>query len=161
MAAPLMSNASTAAAGTRKERPPVLGSCWPSGIVSRITSFLGEELSPVVADFVVLAPVVSLVSPPVVSSVLVPVVPSVVVPVGAPVVPVVVLVVSAVPVVLVPVVPVLPGIVAAVVPVVPVVHAPVVWPHAPGVSPWPSWVACADTSTNIVSVPLWQRVTFC
>src|SRR5215210_1211060 len=104
-----MSNASNATARTRKERPPVLGSCWLSGIVSRITSFLGEVLSPpVVADPEVLAPVVSPVVAPVVSLVLVPVVPSVVLPVGAPAVPVVVLVVSAVPGVLVPVVSVVP-----------------------------------------------------
>src|SRR5215204_2686649 len=167
MAAPLMNNASTAAAGTRKERPPVLGSCWPSGIVSRITSSLREVLSPEVADPAVLAPEVSPVLAPVVSPVLV--VPVVVVPVVSvvpvvlvvPVVPVVVVVVSVVPVVLVPVVSVVPGIVAAVVPVVPVVHASVVDSHAPRESPWPRWVACADTSTKTVSVPLWQRVTFC
>src|SRR5829696_7309527 len=138
-----MSNVSRAVAGTRKERPPVLGST-PSGIVSRITPSLAEVVSPVLA----------------------PVVPSVVVPVDAPVVPavvpVVVVVVSVVPVVLVVlVVPVVPGIVAAVVPVVPVVHASVVCSHAPRESPWPRWVASADTSTKIVSVPLWQRVTFC
>ncbi len=155
MAVPLMSNANTAAAGTRKERPPVLGSCWPSGIVSRITSFLGEVLSLVVADPEVLAPVVSPVLAPVVSPVVVPVdVPVVVVLVVSAVPAVLEPVVSVVPVVLVPVVSVVSGIVAAVVPVVPVVHAP-------RVSPWPTWVACADTSTKIVSVPLWQRVTFC
>jgi hypothetical protein len=88
-----MSNATTAIAGTRKERPPVLGSCWPSGIVSRITSFLAGVLSPVVADLEVLAPVVSPVLAPVASPVVVPVVPSVVVPV------VLVPVVSVVPVV--------------------------------------------------------------
>ena len=37
--APLMSNASTATAGTRTERPPVLGSTLLSGIVSRITPY--------------------------------------------------------------------------------------------------------------------------
>jgi hypothetical protein len=37
MTAPLISNASTAAAGTRKERPPALGSTRSLGIVSRIT----------------------------------------------------------------------------------------------------------------------------
>ena len=145
----------------------MLGSCWPSGIVSRITSSLREVLSPEVADPVVLAPEVSPVLAPVVSPVLV--VPVVVVPVVSvvpvvlvvPVVPVVVVVVSVVPVVLVLVVPVVPGIVAAVVPVVPVVHASVVDSHAPRESPWPRWVASADTSTKIVSVPLWQRVTFC
>ena len=137
----------------------MLGSCWPSGIMSRITPFLGKVLLPEVSDPAVLAPVVS--------PLLAPVVRSVVVPVDAPVVPVVVVVLSAVPVVLlvlvvlVPVVSVVPGIVAAVVPVVPVVHASVVDSHAPRESPWPRWVACADTSTKTVSVPLWQRVTFC
>src|SRR5215216_3141946 len=170
-----MSNVSRAAAGTRKESPPVLGST-PSGIVSRITPSLAEVVSPEVSDPAVLAPVVSPLLAPVVSPELAPVVRSVVVPVDAPVVPVVVVVLSAVPVVLlvlvvlvelvvpvvlVPVVSVVPGIVAAVVPVVPVVHASVVDSHAPRESPWPRWVACADTSTKTVSVPLWQRVTFC
>src|SRR5215211_856587 len=103
MAAPLMSNASRAAAGTSPVGPPVLGSCWPWGIVSRMTPSLREVLSPPV----VAAPVVVLASP-----VLAPVVSSlVVVPVRAPVVPVVV---PVVPVVLVPVVvPVVPVIVPA------------------------------------------------
>src|SRR5918994_7897475 len=86
MAEPLIINASTAPTGMSMESPPVLGSCWlSSGIVSRITLSLGEVLSPVVADPVVLAPVVS--------PVLAPVVSSVAVPVDSPVVPVVVLVV--------------------------------------------------------------------
>src|SRR5215212_7730245 len=106
-----MSNATTAIAGTRKERPPVLGSCWPSGIVSRITSFLAGVLSPVVADPEVLAPEVD----------------SVVVPV---VVPVVALTVLAVLVVVF----VVPVVISAMVPVVPVVPvgdpegAPWHWP---------------------------------
>ena len=81
-----MSNASTAATGMRKERPPVLGSTLLSwGMVSRITpSLVGVLSSPLVV-----APVVVLAAP---------VVSAVVVPVGAPVVAVV----SAVPVVLVP-----------------------------------------------------------
>src|SRR5215207_5932538 len=106
-----MNNASTATAGTRKEKPPVLGSSWPTGIVSRITLSLFEVLSLVVTDPVVLAPVVS------------PVVAPVVVPVDAPVVfPVVAPVVSAVvaPVVSPVVVPVV-SVVLVVVPVVPVV----------------------------------------
>jgi hypothetical protein len=86
MAEPLIINGSTALIGMSMERPPVLGSCWPSGIVSRMTLSLGKVLSdevvlPVVADPVVLAPVVS--------PVLAPVVSPVVVPVDAPVVPVV------------------------------------------------------------------------
>jgi hypothetical protein len=86
-----MNNATKARAGTRMERPPVLGSSWPWGIVSRITLSLFEVLSdevvlPVVADPVVLAPVVS----PVVASVVVPVDAPVVSPVVAPVVPAVV-----------------------------------------------------------------------
>jgi hypothetical protein len=98
MAAPLMSNASRAATGTSTERPPVLGSSLPSGIVSRITSFLDEVPSPLVCDPVVLAPLVA----PVVSPVVVPLDASVV-PVVVPIVPVV-LVPVVVPVVLVPVV---------------------------------------------------------
>ena len=105
MAALLTSNASTAAAGTSPEGPPVFGSCCPSGIVSRITSFLREVLSPVVADPAVLAPVVSAVLAPVVS-------------------PLVVLVAA-------PVVSVVPVVVPVVDPVVPVVLVPVVCcPHA-------------------------------
>jgi hypothetical protein len=105
MAAPLMSNASRATAGTSPEGPPVLGSSWPPGIVSRITPSLrevlsGEVVSSLVADPVVPAPVVS----------------PVVLPVDALVVPVVVLVV---PVVLVPVV--VPVVLVRVTPVVPVV----------------------------------------
>ena len=94
----------------------MLGSCWPSGIVSRITSLLAGVLSPVVADPGVLAPLVSPVLAPEVAPVVARVASPVVVPVDAPAVPVVVLVVSAVLVVLVP--------------VVPVVHASVVCPHA-------------------------------
>src|ERR671910_54697 len=95
MAEPLISNASIAPTGMSMESPPVLGSCWPSGIVSRITLSLGEVLSPVVADPAVLAPVVSavvvLVVVPVVSVVRVVVLVVVpVVPVGPVVVPVVV-----------------------------------------------------------------------
>jgi hypothetical protein len=86
MTAPLMSNASTAAAGMSPGKPPVLGSSLLSGIVSRITSFLDEVPSPLVCDPVVLAPLVA------------PVVSPVVVPLDASVVPVVV------PIVLVPVV---------------------------------------------------------
>jgi hypothetical protein len=125
MAVPLMSNASIAAAGTRKERPPVLGSCWPSGIVSRITSLLAGVLSPVVADPEVLAPLVSPVLAPEVAPVVARVASPVVVPVDAPAVPVVVLVVSAVLVVLVPVVPVVLVSVVSVVPVVVAVVVPV------------------------------------
>src|ERR671912_1231178 len=125
MAEPLMSNASTATAGTSMERPPpVLGSSLPAGIVSRITLSLGEVVSPFVgAPVVVFAPVVAPVVPvvarvlsvvPVVLPVVGPVVP-VVVPVVVPgvrLVPVVVPVVSVVPVVLVPVVvPVVPVVV--------------------------------------------------
>ena len=126
MAAPLMSNASTATAGTSMERPPpVLGSSLPAGIVSRITLSLGEVVSPFVgAPVVVFAPVVAPVVVPVVARVLsvvpvvlpvvgpvVPVVVPVVVP-GVRLVPVVVPVVSVVPVVLVPVVvPVVPVVV--------------------------------------------------
>ena len=120
MAVPLMSNASSATTGTSPGRPPpVLGSSLPSGTVSRITLSLCEVVSedvflPVVADPVVLAPVVSLVLAPVVSPV--------VVPVDAPVVPVVVPVVLVVLVpVVVPVVPVVLPVVVPVVPVVPVV----------------------------------------
>src|SRR5215208_1865764 len=105
MAEPVIINASTAPTGMSMESPPVFGSGWPSGIVSRITLSLVEVLSPVVGAPVVLGdPVLAVV----VSSL-------VVVPVGAPVVPVV-------PVVLV-VVPVVPPVVLVpvVVPVVPVV----------------------------------------
>src|SRR5918994_5763666 len=109
MAEPVIINASTEPTGMSMESPPVLGSCWPSGIVSRITLSLGEVVSPVVADPAVLAPVVSAVLAPVVS----PLVVLVVVPVVS-VVPVVVLVV-------VPVVPVEPVVVPVVVPVVAVV----------------------------------------
>jgi hypothetical protein len=45
MTAPLMSNASTAAARTRKERPPVFGSTLSLGIVSRITPYWAWALS--------------------------------------------------------------------------------------------------------------------
>jgi len=88
MAEPLIINASTVPIGMSMESPPVLGSCWPSGIVSRITLSLGEVLSPVVADPVVFAPVVSPVLAPVVSPLVVPVVVPVVsvVPVVVPVV---------------------------------------------------------------------------
>jgi|SRR5215217_5641857 len=111
-----MSNASTATAGTSPGRPPpVLGSCWPSGIVSRITLSLREVLSPpVVAAPVVLAPVVSSL---------------VVVPVGAPVVPVVSVVL--VPVV-VPVISVVPVVLVPV--VVPVVPVPALWLAVPYVT---------------------------
>src|SRR5215208_7227230 len=121
MAEPLMSNASTATAGTSMERPPpVLGSSLLRGIVSRITSSLEEVVSPLVAaPVVVFAPVVV----PVVARVLsvVPVVLPVVVSVVPVVVPVVVPLVCVVPVE-VPVVPVVPVVlVPVVVPVVPVV----------------------------------------
>jgi hypothetical protein len=83
MAAPLTSNVTRAPAATSKERPPVLGSSRPSGIVSRITPSLAEVLSPaVVAAPVVLAPVVSPLVVPVeapVVAVVVPVVPVVLV----------------------------------------------------------------------------------
>src|SRR5215207_5618832 len=123
MAVPLMSNASSATAGTSPEGPPVLGSCWPSGIVSRITVSLREVLSPVVADPVVLAapvlaPVVSSLVVDPVGAPVVPVVPVVLVPVVVPVVPVVLRVVLPV---VVPVVPVVPVVLVPVVPVVPVV----------------------------------------
>ncbi len=124
MAAPLMSNASSAIAGTSPEGPPVLGSSWPPGIVSRITPSLREVLSPPeVADPVVPSPVVL----PVVLSVEAPVVPVVV-----PVVPVV-LVPVVVPVVLVRVTPVVPVVLPVVVPVVSVVPVvmPVVVPVVP------------------------------
>src|SRR5215203_887188 len=126
MAVPLMSNASSATAGTSPEGPPVLGSCWPSGIVSRITVSLREVLSPVVADPVVLAapvlaPVVSSLVVDLVGAPVVPVVPVVLVPVVVPVVPVVLRVVLKVVVPVVPVVPVV--LVPVVVPVVPVVSA--------------------------------------
>jgi hypothetical protein len=111
MAAPLMSNASRASAGTSPEGPPVLGRSRPLGIVSRITSLLGEVVSPVVAAPVVLVPVVSSVLPPGVSPVVVPVV--------VPVVPVVLLVVVPVVPVVLPVV--VPVVLPVVVPVVPVV----------------------------------------
>jgi len=119
MAAPLMSNASTAAAGTSPEGPPVFGSSSLfCGIVLRITSSLGEDvLSPLVCDPVVLAPLVA------------PVVSPVVVPPDASVVPVVVPVVPVVPVVLVPVV--VPLLVPVVVLVVLVVLVPVVVPVVP------------------------------
>jgi hypothetical protein len=151
VAEPLMSNASTATAGTCTEGPPVLGSCWPSGIVSRITLSLFEVLSLVVADPVVLAPVVSpvvapvvvpvdapvvspVVAPPVVSAVVAPVVSPVVVPVVSvvlvvvPVVPVVVPVMRVVPVVV-------PVVVDLVVVLVVAVVAPVVVPVVVGVPP--------------------------
>src|SRR5215211_1411048 len=61
-APPVMSNASSAPAGTSEatERPPVLGSTWPSGIVSRITpsGLACEVVLPLVAAPVV-APVVA------------------------------------------------------------------------------------------------------
>src|SRR5215217_8570247 len=147
MAEPVIINASTAPTGMSMESPPVFGSGWPSGIVSRITLSLGEVLSPeLVADPAVLAPVVSAVLAPVASPlvvlVVVPIVPVVPAVVGV-VVPVVVLVVLVVlvvpvvpvvlvPVVLVPVVPVvLVVLVPVVVPVVPVVLVPVgACPHA-------------------------------
>src|SRR5919107_2887164 len=99
MAELLIINASTAPTGMNMESPPVFGSCWRSGIVSRITLSLGEVLAPVVADPEVLAPVVS--------PVLAPVVSSVVVPVDSPVVPVVLPVVVPVGVLVVPVVSVM------------------------------------------------------
>jgi hypothetical protein len=113
MAEPVIINASTDPTGMSMESPPVFGSSWPSGIVSRMTPSLVEVLSPVVGAPVVLGdPVLA----PVVSSL-------VVVPVGAPVVRVV-------PVVLVPVV------VPVVVPLVaPVVLVPVVVPVVPVVVP--------------------------
>jgi hypothetical protein len=129
----LMSNASTATAGTSPGRPPVLGSCWPSGIVSRITLSLREVLSPpVVAAPVVLAPVVSSLVVVPVGAPVVPVVPVVLVPVVVPVV-------SVVPVVLVPVVVpvvpvVLPAVLPVVVPVVPVVPVPALWLAVPYVT---------------------------
>src|SRR5215216_2608197 len=115
-----MSNASRAPAATSEERPPpVLGSCLPLGIVSRITSSLGEVVSP--PYWMVAAPVLA--------PLLVAVLSSVVEPVCAPVVPVVV---SFVGVVLVSVVSVVPVVVPVVlVPVVPVVLVYVVCcPHA-------------------------------
>jgi hypothetical protein len=122
MADPLMSNASIALAGTSMERPPVLGSGLPWGMVSRITLSLGEVVSPFVGAPVVFAPVVVPVVARVVS--VVPVVLPVVVPVVPVVVPVVVPGVRLVPVV-VPVVPVvLVVLVPVVVPVVPVVVRP-------------------------------------
>jgi hypothetical protein len=45
-AAPLMSNVIGAAAGTNKEKPPVLGSGPPRGMVLRITPSLGELPAP-------------------------------------------------------------------------------------------------------------------
>src|SRR5215203_4029282 len=91
MAAPLMSNASTAAAGRSKESPPVSGSFLSSGIVLSMTPSLGEVVVPSAA---VVVPVVSPVVVPVVVPVEVPVVgPVVVVPVVVVVVPVVVVVV--------------------------------------------------------------------
>src|SRR5215217_1428396 len=76
-----MSDASRAPAATSEERPPpVLGSCLPLGIVSRITSSLGEVVSP--PYWMVAAPVLA--------PLLVAVLSSVVEPVCAPVVPVVV-----------------------------------------------------------------------
>src|SRR5215217_7788201 len=100
-----MNNARTAAAGTSKEKPPVLGRVLPTGIVSRITLSLFGMLSLVVADPVVLAPVVSpVVAPgvvpvdaPVVSPVVAPVVSAVVAPVMSPVIVPVVSVVVGVP----------------------------------------------------------------
>ncbi len=117
MADPLMSNASTATAGTSMERPPpVLGSSLPWGMVSRITLSLGEVVSPFVgAPVVVFAPVVVPVVARVVS--VVPVVLPVVVPVVPVILPVVVPGVRPVPVV-VPVVPVVPVVLVPVVPVV-------------------------------------------
>jgi hypothetical protein len=99
-----MSKVRRAAAGTRKERPPVFGSTLSLGIVSRITPSMAELVGPLVDARVVLDPAVApVLLAPVVVSVDEPVV--LVVPVVVPVVPVV-------PVVLVPV-------------VVPVVVAPV------------------------------------
>ena len=123
MAEPVIINASTDPTAMSMESPPVFGSGWPSGIVSRITLSLGEVLSPeLVADPAVLAPVVSAVLAPVASPlvvlVVVPIVPVVPAVVGV-VVPVVVLVV----------------LVVLVVPVVPVVLVPVLCSHAPRVSP--------------------------
>jgi len=87
MAEPVIINASTAPTGMSMESPPVFGSGWPSGIVSRITLSLGEVLSPeLVASAVVFAA-------PALDPEVVPVV-----------VPVVLVVVPVVPVVLVPVV---------------------------------------------------------
>src|SRR5919112_1011138 len=136
MAEPLISNASTAPTGMSMESPPVLGNCCPSGIVSRITSFLAGALSPVVADPVVLAPVVSAVLAPVVSPLVVLVVVSVV-PVGPVVVPVVVPAEPVVVPVVAVVVPVVPVVVPWVEPVVltPVMLVPVVSVGAEG-APW-------------------------
>src|SRR5215203_4592511 len=138
MAAPLMSNASTAAAGSSSESPPVSGSFLSSGIVSSMTPSLGEVVVPTVVGQGLEA---------VVSPVVVPVV-VVVVPVVVPVV------VVPSPVVVPVVVPVEVGqlVVAVVVPPAVV--------HAPRLSPWSRWVATADSSTVIVSSPSWQRVTF-
>jgi hypothetical protein len=152
MAAPLMSNATTAVAGTMLERPPVLGSCWTAGIVSRITLSLVEVLSPAVVGHsieAVVSPVVVVVvvSPVVVVPVVVPVVsvPVVVVVVpskrvrtrvpsdmGGPVVASAVVVSVGVPVVPV-VVPVVPVVHVSVVSVVPVVLVPEMVSVVPGV----------------------------
>src|SRR5215218_5219111 len=134
MAVPLMSNAKTTAAGTSSDSPPVSGSFLSSGIVSSMTPSLGEVVVPAVVGQGLEA---------VVSPVVVPEV-------------VVVVVVS--PVVVVPVV-VVPSPVVVGQLVVAVVVPPAVV-HAPAVSPWPRWVASADSSTEIVSSPLWQMVTF-
>src|SRR5215218_4853543 len=113
MAAPLMSRASTAAAGSTSESPPVSGSFFLSGIVLSMTPSLGEVVVPsvvvpsVVVPSVVVAEVLVPLVSPVVVPVVVPVVPvvPVVVPVGVPVVvPVVVVPVVVVPVVVVVVV---------------------------------------------------------
>src|SRR5687767_8438566 len=128
MAEPLIINASTEPTGMSMESPPVLGSCWPSGIVSRMTPSLGEVVSPEL----VASPVVVFAAP-----VLAPVVVSVGAPVVLVVVPVVPFVVGAVvPVVsVVPVVVLVVLVVLVVVPVAPVVLVPVVCSQAPRVSP--------------------------
>jgi len=141
MAAPFMSKVSRTAAGTSTERPPppVLGSTLSLGIVSLMTSSLDE----VVSSPAVVLPVV------VVGQLDVPVVVS----------PVVVPVVVRPVVEVVPVVVVVPVAVSPVVVVGQIVVPAVVCSHAPRVSPCARWVACASTSTVIVSEPWWQRVT--
>jgi hypothetical protein len=168
MAEPLIINASTAPTGMSMESPPVLGSCWPSGIVSRITLSLGEVLSPVVADPAVPAPVVSAVLAPVVSPlvvlVVVPVVsvvpvlvPVVLVPVVVPVlVAVVVLVVLVVaviePVVVPAIVPVVPVVVSVVPAVVAVVHV-MVPPPASGCQSGPSTLKSGRSAMVVRPLP--------
>src|SRR5215203_1137262 len=68
MAAPLMSRASTAAAGSTSESPPVSGSFLPLGIVLSMTPSLGEVVPPpavvvpAVRFFAVVAPEVVVVA---------------------------------------------------------------------------------------------------